>query len=102
MTIRSLAADLDVAPMSLYRHVKNRDDLLDAVVERLLVRRWRPRSAPSDGMNWIIEAADKLRRLLVTYPAALHVYLSRAGGLSYGPETYGMHVGCASIGGRRR
>lgn len=75
MTIRSLAAALDVAPMSLYRHVRNRDDLLDEVVERLLVRRWRPRVDPTDWVTWVIEAADKLRNLLVKYPAALHVYL---------------------------
>jgi AcrR family transcriptional regulator len=76
MTIRSLAADLGVAPMSLYRHVRDKDDLLDEVVDRLLARAWRPRRQPDDWKAWIAEAADKLRQFLVSQPAALHVYLS--------------------------
>lgn len=74
MTIRSLAADLGVAPMSLYRHVTDKDDLLDDVVEELLRRAWRPPPASQDWRSWITEAADKLRRLLVREPAALYVY----------------------------
>jgi AcrR family transcriptional regulator len=42
MTIRTLAADLDVAPRSLYRHIRNRDDLLDEVCDRLWSISWRP------------------------------------------------------------
>jgi TetR/AcrR family tetracycline transcriptional repressor len=75
MTIRSLAAELGVAPMSLYRHVRDKDDLLDEVVDRLLARRWRPRANVEDWRAWIAEAAEKLRQFLVTQPAALHVYL---------------------------
>lgn len=75
MTIRSLAADLGVAPMSLYRHVRDKDDLLNEVVDRLLVRAWRPRADEADWKAWTTEAADKLRQFLVTQPAALHVYL---------------------------
>jgi AcrR family transcriptional regulator len=75
MTIRSLAADLGVAPMSLYRHVRDKDDLLDEVVDRLLANAWRPRSAKDDWRAWLADAADRLRRLLVAHPAALHVYL---------------------------
>ena len=48
MTIRSLAAELGVAPMSLYRHVRDKDDLLDEVVERLLARSWKPRADERD------------------------------------------------------
>jgi AcrR family transcriptional regulator len=76
MTVRSLAAQLGVAPMSLYRHVRDKDDLLNEVVDRLLARAWRPRSAKDDWRGWLAEAADRLRRLLVAQPAALHVYLA--------------------------
>jgi AcrR family transcriptional regulator len=31
--MRALAADLDTAPMSLYRHVSSRDDLIDGMVD---------------------------------------------------------------------
>jgi AcrR family transcriptional regulator len=75
MTIRSLASDLGVAPMSLYQHVRDKDDLLDEVVDRLLSRAWQPRAKQRDWQIWTIEAADKLRHFLVTQPAALEVYL---------------------------
>jgi TetR/AcrR family tetracycline transcriptional repressor len=75
MTIRSLASDLGVAPMSLYRHVRDKDDILDEVVDRLLARVWRPSVSEDDWKEWVTEAANKLRRFLVMQPAALHVYL---------------------------
>lgn len=75
LTIRGLAADLGVAPMSLYRHVASKDDLLEAVVDRLLDRCWRPTRDPADWRGWVGEAANRLRDLLVNQPAALQVYL---------------------------
>ncbi|HUB41875.1 MAG TPA: TetR/AcrR family transcriptional regulator [Streptosporangiaceae bacterium] len=76
LTIRSLAARLGVAPMSLYRHVRNKEDLLNEVVDRLLAGAWRPAADAADVQTWVLEAADRLRRLLVGQPAALQVYLS--------------------------
>lgn len=75
MTIRSLASDLGVAPMSLYRHVRDKDDLLDEVVDRLLAGIWRPRAAKSDWRAYLSEAAERLRSFLVDQPAALYVFL---------------------------
>jgi AcrR family transcriptional regulator len=75
LTVRRIAAELGVAPMTLYRHVRDKDDLLDEVVDRLLIRAWRPRADSADWRAWTTEAADKLRRFLVAQPAALHVYL---------------------------
>src|SRR5579875_3717162 len=48
MTIRSLAAQLGVSPMSLYRHVQDKDDLLGEVVDALLREVWRPRAREND------------------------------------------------------
>jgi TetR/AcrR family transcriptional regulator, tetracycline repressor protein len=76
MTIRSLAADLGVAPMTLYGHIKDRDDLLDEVTDRLLAECWRPRKDFDTWQQWIMEAARRFRRLLVNKPAVLHVFLS--------------------------
>lgn len=76
VTIRSLAAQLDVAPMSLYRHVRDKDDLLGEVVDRMLAAEWEPAADPGDAGTWLAEAAERLRHLLVDQPAALHVYLS--------------------------
>lgn len=76
MTIRSLAADIGVAPMALYRHIRDRDDLLDEVTDQLLAQNWRPSANPDMWSEWIREAAMRFRRLLVSQPAVLHVYLS--------------------------
>ena len=73
--MRSLADELDVTPMALYRHVRDKDDLLDEVADRFLKGSWRPRRASTDWQAWITEAANKFRRLLVDEPAVLHVYL---------------------------
>jgi TetR/AcrR family transcriptional regulator, tetracycline repressor protein len=75
MTIRGLAAELGVAPMTLYRHIRDKDDLLDEVVDRLLGPAWRPSAAEDDWQAWVTEAAARLRHFLVSQPAALHVYL---------------------------
>jgi AcrR family transcriptional regulator len=75
MTIRSLAADLDVAPMSLYRYIRDKDDLMDEVVEELLIQ---SRPMPGSTGTWqsrLTVAAERLRRLLVREPGALYVYL---------------------------
>jgi TetR/AcrR family tetracycline transcriptional repressor len=76
LTIRALANRLGVSPMALYRHVADKDDLLDDVVDTLLAERWRPRAAEDDWRGWLTEAADTLRRFLVEQPVALHVYLA--------------------------
>jgi len=75
MSIRSLAAEVGVAPMSLYRHIRDKDDLLDEVVDRLLAGAWRPMAGDDGWEAWVIEAAANLRQFLVTQPAALHAYL---------------------------
>jgi TetR/AcrR family transcriptional regulator, tetracycline repressor protein len=75
MTIRRLAARLNVAPMTLYGHVKDKDDLLGEVVDRLLAARWKSAVSKSDWGRWITSVADRLRKFLVSEPAALQVYL---------------------------
>lgn len=76
LTIRGLAAAMGVSPMSLYRHVRDKDDIIDEVVEKLLSRTWKPKADRSDWKAWVAEAAEKLRHLLVAQPAALHAYLT--------------------------
>ena len=76
LTLRGLAAELGVAPMSLYRHIRDKDDVLTEVVDRLLIDAWQPRISKRDWQGWLGEAANRLRRFLVSQPAAMHVYLS--------------------------
>ncbi|MEO9139689.1 MAG: TetR/AcrR family transcriptional regulator C-terminal domain-containing protein [Jatrophihabitans sp.] len=77
LSMRSLAAELGVSAMALYRHVENKEDLLDEVVGRLLADRWRPAIGAEDWRAWIIEAADRFRQFLVDEPLARQVYLRR-------------------------
>jgi TetR/AcrR family transcriptional regulator, tetracycline repressor protein len=76
MTVRWLAGRLGVAPMSLYRHVRDKEDLLNEVVDRMLAEMWEPLGEIADPWSWFMESADKLRMFLVEQPAALHVFLA--------------------------
>lgn len=75
LTVRALAAEMGVAPMSLYRHVASKDDLLDEVVDGLLEVAWEPDVPQQQWRRYVLDAADRLRGFLVGQPAALHVYL---------------------------
>jgi AcrR family transcriptional regulator len=75
LTIRALADELGVAPMSVYRHVTNKIDLLSEIVDQMLAERWRPDTDEADWRGWIVAAADRLRRFVVDEPAAREVYL---------------------------
>jgi AcrR family transcriptional regulator len=48
MSMRALAGALGVEAMSLYNHIRNKDDLLDAVVDTVVGRI----DLPSTGSNW--------------------------------------------------
>jgi TetR/AcrR family transcriptional regulator, tetracycline repressor protein len=61
---------------SLYRHVRDKEDLLNEVVDRMQAEMWQPEADASDTWAWLMEAADRLRAFLAEQPAALHVFLS--------------------------
>jgi AcrR family transcriptional regulator len=75
LTVRALAAELDVAPMSLYRHIESKDDVLDEAVDILLRELPFPRAPERDWRRYLTAAAVSFRDFLVSQPAALHVYL---------------------------
>jgi TetR/AcrR family tetracycline transcriptional repressor len=56
VSIRRLAAALEVTPMAIYRHVRNKGHLLDLMADRLL---GQLALAPADASTW----QDALRRL---------------------------------------
>jgi AcrR family transcriptional regulator len=60
VSLRRLAAALDVTPMAIYRHVRNKSHLLDLMAERLLQE---VDLAPDEVASW----QDRLRRLLRSY-----------------------------------
>ncbi len=67
LTIRALAYDLGVPPMTLYAHFKTKSDLLDLAFERLLQRL----VPPEHGTTWQSEFEDvcrHMRRVLLDHP----------------------------------
>jgi AcrR family transcriptional regulator len=55
LTMRTLAEMLDVAPMALYRHVANKDDLIDAMVDVV----YGEIGVPSGGGDWKTAMRDR-------------------------------------------
>lgn len=77
LSMRSLAQELGVVPMALYKHVANKEQLLDGMVE-LVVGEIDP---PADGPDWrsaIRERVLSARRALLRHPWALRVIESAA------------------------
>lgn len=78
LSMRKLGQQLGVEAMSLYHHVKDKDDLLDALHEHLLQKlEWPP---PSQDAWWqqAAEVARRFRNLLSTYPGAIPLFASRS------------------------
>ena len=76
LTMRTLAEMLDVAPMALYRHVANKDDLIDAMVDVV----FSEIGVPSGGGDWktsMRKRAIAVRDALARHPWAVGLMESR-------------------------
>lgn len=76
LSMRVLARDLGVSPMALYRHVRDKDDLLDGLVARMLgeVR------IPARTLPWearLRALAEEVRALAASEPALFELLLRR-------------------------
>lgn len=70
-SLRSVGAAAGVTPMAVYRHFKNRDDLLAAVGEEAFAA-WKARIEAldaADPMDWLIRAAAAYILFLLDEPA---------------------------------
>lgn len=68
--MRKLAADLGIEAMSLYYHLKSKDDLLDGMIDVVV----REMALPAPGADWrsaLHERADSGRLVLVRHPWAI-------------------------------
>jgi AcrR family transcriptional regulator len=77
LSMRKLAEALDVAPMALYRHVANRDDLVDGLVDLVFGEIVVPRS----GAEWktaMRERAISVRDVLLRHRWAIGLMESRS------------------------
>ena len=71
VSLRRLAVALEVTPMAIYRHVRNKSHLLDLMVERLLEQ---VDLAPAETATW----QDRLRRLLASFQAVVAAHPATA------------------------
>lgn len=86
-TMRRLAQVLDVAPMALYRHVENRDDLIDGIIDLVFAEIELP-PAELDWRAWMRQRAISVRAALVRHPWAIGLMESRH---RPGPATLSHH-----------
>ena len=87
LTMRQLAEELEVAPMALYRHVANKDDLIDAMVDVA----FSEIGLPSGGADWktaMRQRAISLRDVLLRHRWAIGLMESRR---SPGPASLRHH-----------
>ena len=98
LTIRSLAQELGVKPMSVYHHVTNKDEILDGIVDIVFGEIDLP---PADG-NWraaMHRRASSARQALRRHPWAIGLLESRT---TPGPATLRHHdavIGALRAGG---
>jgi len=87
LTMRSLARELGVKPMSLYYHVASKDEILDGIVDLV----FSEIELPAAGDDWRAQMrrrANSARRALRRHPWAIGLLESRA---NPGPATLRRH-----------
>ena len=81
VSLRRLAADLGVTPMALYRHVRDKQDLVNAMTEKVL-EGMDVKKGIRPSMTWterMRRAADNYKRQLEERPLALPLSIAYAG-----------------------
>lgn len=99
LTMRSLAHELGVEAMSLYHHVKNKDDILNGMVDAVFAQIELPDPTSSDWKHGMRTRAYSARTVLNRHPWAIALLESRA---NPGLATLKHHdavLGCLRRGG---
>lgn len=76
VSMRNVAAELDVVPMALYKHVADKDDLLGGMID-LLIAEYAPASAASDWRAAVRTRLLSARAALGRHPWARAVIETR-------------------------
>ena len=77
LSMRNIAQELDVVPMALYKHVANKDELLDGIVDAVI----QEIDPPIEDADWKTTMRERIlsaRRALLRHPWASQVIESRA------------------------
>lgn len=83
VTMPRLARRLGVGTMSLYRHVADKDDLIDAVAQRVMGGIAVPDGPPDDWQGRVVGYLRALRDAAIAHPALSRILADR--GLTVGP-----------------
>lgn len=93
LTMRRLAEELGVKPMTLYHHVTNKDEVLDGMVDAV----FREIDLPPEDLEWkpaMRRRTQSARTVLLRHPWAVSLMETRT---APGPATLGHHdavIGC--------
>ena len=87
LTMRSLAQELGVKPMSLYHHVANKEEILDGIID-IVFSEIEPPPADADWRSAMRHRAISARSVLRRHPWATPLMESRA---NPGPATLRYH-----------
>ena len=74
VTLRRVAARLGVTPMALYRYVDSKDELLDAMADRLYEELVPPAGDEDDWWQELAGLARATRRVLLAHPWAAPLF----------------------------
>lgn len=96
LSMRALAKALGVEAMSLYNHIRNKDDLLDAVVDTVVGRIDLPRTG-HDWQNEMRRRAHSMRAVFMAHPWAPPLIVGR---INVGPNMLAFNNG--TLGSLRR
>lgn len=97
-TIRKLAAELDVKPMTIYHHIANKEAIVDGMVD-MVFSEIEPPPLATDWKTAIRHRSLSARATLARHPWATPLMESRT---APGPATLGHHdavIGCFRQGG---
>jgi len=71
--MRSLAAFLDTKAASLYRHIKDKDDLYNLIAEKV-ISELKPSCGISNARKYLVEAAGLYRQTLLALRDSVEVF----------------------------
>ena len=76
LTMRRLAAELGVAPMAVYMHVRSKEELLDGVADRIADQLEVPAEPGGDWAAQLREVARSMRKALAAHRLALALFMT--------------------------
>ena len=77
LSIRSVATSLDLSPMSVYRFVESKDDLMDQLAVRVMDRAELPQLFVTDWRERVVALMSVWRELFISNPCVVQILTKR-------------------------